>query len=296
MSTNRNVVLITGASSGFGRLAALFLARKGFHVFATMRAVSGHNAQAAREVAEQAQRESLNLRVVELDVTNDASVKRAVEDTLAEGARLDVLINNAGAGIVDLSEEVTVAQAQRQLDVNFFGIVRMNRAVLPAMRSQGRGLLLHVSSGAGRLAIPGLGLYCASKFAMEALAETYRYELAGLGIDSVILEPGAYATPIVDKLERGEDPERKSGYGAIARFPEDVLSQIRSSRANPQEIADKILQIIQTPAGQRQLRYRLGPGGPGVERINALTDEVQAQVLEAFGVAKLAKFNTASGD
>ena len=197
---------------------------------------------------------------------------------------------------MDLSEAVTIAQAQRQLDVNFFGIVRMNRAVLPAMRRQASGLLLHVSSGAGRLAIPGLGLYCASKFAMEALAETYRYELAGLGIDSVILEPGAYATPIVDKLERGGDPERKSGYGAIAQFPEDVLLQIRSSRANPQEIADKILQIIETPAGQRQLRYRVGPGGPGVERINAVTDEVQAQMLEAFGVAKLAKFKTASGD
>jgi len=162
--------------------------------------------------------------------------------------------------------------------------------VLPQMKRQGSGLLLHVSSGAGRLAIPGMGLYCASKFAMEALAETYRYELASQGIDSVILEPGAYSTPIADKLEAGEDSVRKAGYGEMAKVPGSVLRKIRNSRANPQEIADIVLEIIATPAGQRKLRYRVGPGGPGVERINTLTDEVQAQLLEAFGITAAAKF------
>jgi len=123
---------------------------------------------------------------------------------------------------MDLAECVTLAQAQRQFDTNFFGVLRMNRAVLPAMKRQGSGLLLHVSSGAGRLVIPGMGLYCASKFAMEALAEVYRYELASQGIDSVVIEPGAYATPIMEKLERGEDPGRKTGYGDMARVPEIV--------------------------------------------------------------------------
>jgi len=97
---------------------------------------------------------------------------------------------------MDLAESVTLAQAQWQFDTNFFGVLRVNRAVLPAMKRQGSGLLLHVSSGAGRLVIPGMGLYCASKFQMEALAEVYRYELASQGIDSVVIEPGAYATPI----------------------------------------------------------------------------------------------------
>ena len=133
-------------------------------------------------------------------------------------------------------------------------------------------------------------MYCASKFALEALAETYRYELASQGIDSVILEPGAYATPIADKLETGEDPERRTGYGEMEQVPGVVLQTIRSSRGNPQEIADKVLQIVQTPAGQRKLRYRVGPGGPGVERISALTDEIQAQLLEAFGITAAAKF------
>jgi NAD(P)-dependent dehydrogenase (short-subunit alcohol dehydrogenase family) len=168
--------------------------------------------------------------------------------------------------------------------------LRMNRAVLPIMKRQGSGLLLHVSSGAGRLAIPGMGLYCASKFAMEALAEVYRYELASQGIDSVILEPGAHATPILGKLEKGEDPARASGYGDMAQVPENLKAMVAGSRANPQDIADGVLQIIETPAGQRQLRYRIGPGGPGVEKINALTDEVQAQMLEAFGITALTKF------
>jgi len=292
MSSTQQVVLITGASSGFGRLIAETLARKKFRVFATMRNVKGRNTAAAREIAELAKRESLSLQVVELDVTDDLSVESAVSKIVLQCGRIDVLVNNAGYGIMDLAESVTMAQAQRQFDVNFFGVLRMNRAVLPAMKRQGSGLLLHVSSGAGRLAIPGMGLYCASKFAMEALAEVYRYELASQGIDSVVIEPGAYATGIMEKLERGEDPSRKSGYGEMALMPEKIQAKIGSSRANPQEIADFVLQIIETTAGQRPLRYRVGPGGPGVHRINALTDEIQAQLLEALGITEPTKFKT----
>jgi NAD(P)-dependent dehydrogenase (short-subunit alcohol dehydrogenase family) len=295
MPNPQQVVLVTGASSGFGRLIAETLAREKFQVFATMRNVNGRNAVAAREIRELAERESLSMQTMELDVTDDLSVERAVSKIALQCGRIDVLVNNAGFGIMDLAESVTLAQAKRQFDTNFFGVLRMNRAVLPAMRRQGNGLLLQVSSGAGRLAIPGMGLYCASKFAMEALAEVYRYELASLGIDSVVIEPGAYATPIMEKLERGEDSSRKTGYGEMAQIPERIRAKIASSRANPQEIADAVLRIIETPAGQRQLRYRIGPGGPGVQRINALTDEVQAELLEAFGIRALAKFKAQPG-
>jgi NAD(P)-dependent dehydrogenase (short-subunit alcohol dehydrogenase family) len=141
-----------------------------------------------------------------------------------------------------------------------------------------------------------MGLYCASKFAVEALAEVYRYELASQGIDSVVIEPGAYPTPIMTKLERGEDPARKKDYGEVAKIPEKVQGLIASSQANPQEIADAALQIIETPAGQRKLRYRVGPGGSGVPRINDLTDEIQAELLAAFGITPETKFKTrASG-
>ncbi|HET8922066.1 MAG TPA: SDR family oxidoreductase [Candidatus Acidoferrum sp.] len=295
MSSTTEVVLVTGASSGFGRLISETLARRGFAVFATMRDVKGRNAAASRELQDLGKRESLRLHVLELDVTDDTSVVRAVSEVLAKYGRIDVLVNNAGYGVMDLAETVSLAQAQRQFDTNFFGIMRMNRAVLPGMKRQGSGLLLHVSSGAGRLAIPGMAIYCASKFAMEALAEVYRYELASLGIESVVIEPGAYATPIMGKLEIGEDPARKSGYGEMTEVPEKLKAKIGASRANPQEIADKVLQIIDTPAGQRQMRYRVGPGSPGVERINTVTDEIQAQMLEAFGIAALTKLKVPSG-
>jgi len=127
---------------------------------------------------------------------------------------------------------------------------------------------------------------------MEALAEVYRYELGSQGIDSVVIEPGAYATSAIEKLERGEDAERKNGYGEMALVPERIVSKLVNARANPQEIADFVLQIIETPAGHRQLRYRVGPGGPGVQKINAVTDEVQAQMLEAFGITEATKFKS----
>jgi NAD(P)-dependent dehydrogenase (short-subunit alcohol dehydrogenase family) len=294
MPTPKQVVLITGASSGFGRLIAETLARQNFHVLATMRNVNGKNATAAQEMRELAKRESTALQVLELDVTDDGSVERAVSEVAAKGGRIDVLVNNAGFGITDLVETVPMPQAQRQFDVNVFGILRMNRAVLPHMKRQKSGLLLHVSSGAGRVVIPGMGLYCASKFAMEALAEAYRYELASQGIDSVVIEPGAYATPIMEKLEEGDDPGRKEGYGETAKIPGMILEKLRGSRANPQEVADAVLRIIETPAGTRALRYRIGPGAGGVEAINEVCARVQAQLIEAYGIAAATRFVTKS--
>src|SRR5260370_2888150 len=147
MSSTQQVVIITGASSGFGRLIAETLARKKFRVFATMRNVKGRNTAAAREIAELAKRESLSLQVVELDVTDDLSVESAVSKIVLQCGRIDVLVNNAGYGIMDLAESVTMAQAQRQLDTNFFGVLLLNRAPLPAMKGQGSGSRLQVSSG-----------------------------------------------------------------------------------------------------------------------------------------------------
>jgi len=164
------VVVVTGASGGFGRLIVETLARNGYRVFATMRDVRTRNARAAAEIEALAQREGLALDVLEIDVTDEESTLRGIDAVIARHGRIDVLVNNAGSLIVDLAETVTTGQAQRLFDTNFFGVLRMNRAALPQMKRQGNGLLLHVSSGAGRLAIPALGVYCASKFALEALA------------------------------------------------------------------------------------------------------------------------------
>lgn len=296
MANANAVVLITGASSGFGRLTAETLARKRYQVFATMRDIEGRNANAARELREWASRESLPLAVIELDVTDDASVQRAVAAAIGQAGQIDVLVNNAAYGVLGITESFTTEQARRAFDTNFLGIVRMNRAVLPHMRQKGRGLLLYVSSGAGRVVIPCMGLYTASKFALEAFAETYRYELASQGIDSVIVQPGAYPTGILGRLEEGADGSRAATYGAVNEIPQKVSALVGASKANPQEIADAILQIIETPAGQREFRHRIGSGAGGVQAINANCEQIQRQVLEAFGVTQATKFRSSSPD
>ena len=287
---SKQVVLITGSSTGFGRLFAETLARKGHTVFATMRDPGGRNAKNGSEIRTLAERDSLPIYVLELDVTDDASVERAVDAAAAKAGRIDVVINNAGYFISGLAEAVTTEQAQRLMDANFFGPVRVNRAVLPHMRRQRSGVLMHISSGAGRVVLPSMGLYCASKFALEALAEAYNYELAAQGIESVIVEPGQYETPIFGNTVTAADEARTNTYGAVKQFPDKVNAALSSTAGNAQEVADTVLRIIETPAGERQLRYFVSPQNFGVDEINALSKQVQANVLEAFGLAADTKF------
>jgi len=287
---SKQVVFITGSSTGFGRLFTETLARKGHTVFATMRDPGGRNAKNAGEIRALAEKESLPVHVLEMDVTDDASVERAVDAAVGKAGRIDVAINNAGYYLSGLEEAVTTEQAQRLMDTNFIGPVRVNRAVLPHMRRQRSGVLIHVSSGAGRVVIPSAGFYCASKFALEALAEAYSYELGGQGIESVILQPGQYETPVFGNTVRGADEARASTYGAAKEIPAKINGALSSTAGNAQEVADEVLRIIETPAGEKQLRYFIGPQDFGVNEINALSKRVQTSVLEAFGLADDTKF------
>jgi len=287
---SKQVVLITGSSTGFGRLFANTLARNGHTVFATMREPGGRNAKNASEIRTLAEKDSLPMYVLELDVTDDSSVERAVNAAVAKAGRIDVAINNAGYFLSGLEEAVTTEQAKRLMDTNFFGPVRVNRAVLPHMRRQRSGVLMHISSGAGRVVLPALGFYCASKFALEALAEAYHYELAAQGIESVILEPGAYETAVFGNSVAAADEARANAYGAAKEIPAKVNAALSSTTANAQEVADAVLRIIETPAGEKQLRYFVSPRSFGVDEINALTKQVQANVLEAFGLVADTKF------
>ena len=294
MSEQKQVVLITGTSSGFGRLFAETFARVGYSVFATMRGVAGKNAKSAESLRAFATQNSVALEVLEMDVTDEASVNSAVAAAIAKTGRLDVAVNNAGFGYLDLMEAITVEQAKKIFDTNVFGVQRVARAVLPQMHKHKSGLLLQVSSGAGRVVIPAFGIYCASKFALEAMTEAYRYELAESGIDSVSLEPGAYKTEIFGKIDRGDDPARLGSYGAMKAAPERLNATLTTAAADPKEVADLALEILRTPFGKRQLRYRIGSGGPGVVEINKLTDQIQQQLLNAFGLAEVARQTTSS--
>ena len=287
---SKQVVLITGSSTGFGRLFTETLARKGHTVFATMRDREGRNAKNAAEIRTLAQKESLPIHVLEMDVTNDASVERAVDAAIAKAGRIDVAINNAGYYLSGLEEAVTTEQAQRLMDTNFIGPVRVNRAVLPHMRRQRSGVLMHISSGAGRVVIPSGGFYCASKFALEALAEAYSYELAAQGIESVIVQPGQYETPVFGNTVRAADEARTNTYGAVKEIPAKINAAFSSTAGNAQDVADAVLQIIETPAGEKKLRYFVSPQDFGLNEINALSERVQTSVLEAFGLAADTKF------
>src|SRR5712664_2388698 len=287
---SKQVVLITGSSTGFGRLFTETLARKGHTVFATMRDPAGRNAKNAAEIRTLAEKDSLPIHVLEMDVTDDASVQRAVDAAIARAGRIDVAINNAGYYLSGLEEAVTTEQARRLMDTNFLGVVRVNRAVLPHMRRQRSGVIMHISSGAGRIILPSAGFYCASKFAMEALAEAYSYELASQGIESVIVEPGQYETPVFGNTVMAADQARTDTYGAVKEIPAKVNGALSSTAGNAQEVADAVLRIIETPAGEKQLRYFVSPQDFGLNEINALAKQVQTSMLEAFGLAADTKF------
>jgi NAD(P)-dependent dehydrogenase (short-subunit alcohol dehydrogenase family) len=249
-----------------------------------MRDPGGRNAKNASEIRALAEKDSLPIYVLELDVTDRASVERAVDAAVTKAGRIDVAINNAGYAVLGLAEAVTTEQVQRLMDTNFLGPVRVNRAVLPHMRRQRSGVLMHISSVAGRIIVPSMGFYCASKFALEAMAESYHYELAAQGIESVIVQPGAYETGF-DNIVTAADEARTNTYDAANDIPAKIHAALSSAAGNAQEVADAVLRIIETPAGEKQLRYMVSPASSGVDEINAVSKQVQDKILEAFGLA-----------
>jgi NAD(P)-dependent dehydrogenase (short-subunit alcohol dehydrogenase family) len=249
-------ILVTGSTSGFGRLTVETLARQGYRVFAGMRAAAGKNAPAAEELRTLAQRERLALQIVEIDVTDDASVERAIAVIIETAGRLDVVVNNAGVSYSGPLEAFTLEQVRQQFETNVFSVLRVNRAVLPQMREQGSGLLLQIGSISGRLALPFLGLYGATKFALEGLTESYHYELAPFGIDAAIIEPGTFPTTISANRQVAADAERFALYqSALDAFTVPFYAENRSATPpNPQEVADAVAHVIAQPAGERPLR------------------------------------------
>jgi NAD(P)-dependent dehydrogenase (short-subunit alcohol dehydrogenase family) len=248
-------ILVTGSTSGFGRLTVETLARQGYIVFAGMRAVAEKNALVAEELRTLAQREALALHIVEIDVTNDASVEQAIEAIIEATGRLDVVVNNAGVSYSGPLEAFTLEQVQQQFETNVFSVLRVNRAVLPQMREQGSGLLLQIGSIAGRIALPFLGLYGATKFTLEGLTEAYRYELAPFGIDAAIIEPGTFPTAISAKRQVAADTERFALYqAALDGFTKSFYAENRSATPpDPQQVADAVARVIALPAAERPL-------------------------------------------
>ena len=286
-------VLITGCSTGFGRTSAEVIARRGYPVFATMRDSTGRNRSHRDALESLAKQENLPLRVLEMDVTNDESVASAVREALNSVEQIDVVVNNAGVAQLGITEAYSIPKMQRLFEVNVFGAARVNRAVLPAMRRQRSGLLIHVSSAAGRIVLPYFGIYCASKFALEALADSYRFELTPFGVDSVVVEPGIHRTPILENFQAPDDESRAAEYQPEANYVAGVKAVFDAANAvpetpGPEIVAEAFIRLIEMPAGTRPFRtVPTAAMAPLLESYNAAADQIRQNAAQAFNVDDL---------
>jgi NAD(P)-dependent dehydrogenase (short-subunit alcohol dehydrogenase family) len=286
------IILITGASNGFGNDSAKTLAAAGHRVFATMRDMDGRHREAAQDLR------SVGIETLELDVTNDASVDGAFKVLLDKtDGKLDVLINNAGIAAGGLSETFTPDQLRAMFDVNVIGIQRMTRAALPALRKAGPGLVVNIGSILGRVTLPFFSLYGASKYAVEALTEGYRYELSQLGIDVVLVQPGPYPTKLYSAIQQPADAGRAEAYGEVAAMPgaltEYLGKMFASAEApDPHDVAKTLVDLVATPAGKRPHRVVVGLSF-GADEANAAIKPIQDKLVSNMGFGQLATLRTA---
>ena len=248
-----SVILITGASSGFGMLTALAFARQGDTVYAAIRDLNkGYPLQ------DEASATNLQVNLVELDVTDIGTIHAAVKHVLAEEKRIDVLVNNAGIHIPGALEDMPEADLHRVMDTNFFGVINMTRAVLPAMRKQKSGRIIMLSSVGGMISRAVDSIYCASKWALEGMSEGLRYEVARFGIKVSMIEPGVFRTPIGEKYRTSLDYPQASPYRDLLEFRIDKVAEAVNDGDDPQLVADLIVNVanqdnpeFRYPAGQQ---------------------------------------------
>ena len=294
-ATMKQVVLVTGASSGFGRMIADALAGAGHTAYASMRGLSGDNAHQVEEVAAYAADHGVDLRTVELDVQSDASVSTAVATIIAAHGRLDVLVHNAGHMVTGPSEAFTPEQLAQLYDVNVLGCQRVNRAVLPHMRGAGRGLLVWIGSSSVAGGVPPLlGPYFAAKAGMDALAVTYARELAPLGIETSIVVPGAFTTGTNHFANAGAPADKACAEAYERRWPERFTERMRDALAgtvpddaDPQEVARAVRRIVDAPFGRRPFRVVVDPASDGASVSYAVIDRVRTEFLHRIGFADL---------
>jgi NAD(P)-dependent dehydrogenase (short-subunit alcohol dehydrogenase family) len=281
-------ILITGASSGFGRLTAETLANSGHTVFAGFRSTDG----VKKQIADALRRK--DVEILTLDVTDQQSVDSAIAQLLKKSpGGLDVVVNNAGMASAGISEGFTPEQTRELFEVNVFGVQRMIRATAPLLRAKRAGLLINVGSILGRVTLPFFGLYGASKYAVEALTDSYRYELSQFGVDVVLVQPSAYPTNMYAAAQQPANGNLAEEYGDVAQILGKILNTFATlfqgeNAPNPQDVATAIDKIVSTPAGSRPNRVVVGlPFGS--DAVNSAVAPIQDGVMESLGLADLTK-------
>jgi NAD(P)-dependent dehydrogenase (short-subunit alcohol dehydrogenase family) len=289
------VIVITGASSGFGALTARALARAGHTVYAGMRQTTGRNAPQVAEVERYAAEQGVNLRAIEMDVASEPSCERAIEQIVEREGRLDVVVHNAGHMVFGPAEAFTPEQLAELYDVNVLSTQRVNRAALPHLRRQGRGLLVWVSSSSVTGGTPPfLAPYFAAKAGMDALAVVYARELTRWGIETSIVVPGAFTSGTNHFAHAGSpaDSARAAEYeaGPYAGLGEQItrgFGAIVPPDADAGLVAEAIVRVVDTPFGKRPFRVHIDPTSDGAEVANAVSDRVRAEMLHRVGLADL---------
>lgn len=290
-----SVILVTGASSGFGRMTAEALAKAGHIVFASMRATTGRNAPQVESAATFSREHNVDLRTVELDVQSQDSADAAVEQIIAEAGRIDVVVHNAGHMMFGPAEAFTPEQFAQQYDVNVLGTQRVNRAVLPHLRAQRKGLLVWVSSSSSAGGTPPyLAPYFAAKAAMDALAVQYARELSRWGIETSIIVPGAFTGGTNHFAHAGHpaDDVRVAEYeaGPYANFGEQIqkaFTAIVPPDADASKVADAIVDVVDAPFGKRPFRVHIDPSQDGADVGFTVLDRLRAEMLHRVGMSDL---------
>ncbi|WP_112239985.1 SDR family oxidoreductase [Kribbella monticola] len=290
---SKNIV-VTGASSGFGAMTARALADAGHRVYAGMRNTSSRNAAAVAELADYAKSRSVDVRALELDVTQQESVDSAIKEVLAEAGEIDVIVHNAGHMVLGPAEAFTPEQLMEVYDVNVLSTQRVNRAVLPHLRARGDGLLVWVGSSSTRGGTPPyLAPYFAAKAAEDSLAVSYAAELARFGIDTTIVVPGSFTTGTNHFAHAGHpaDADIAAAYDAqYAGLMDQVaqrLAALAPSTADPTEVARQIARVVDLPKGSRPFRVHIDPADDGSERVNELGDRIREEFYERIGLTDL---------
>ncbi len=292
---SKHIILVTGASSGFGLMTAQLLAQAGHTVYASMRETKGRNATQVANLAAWASEQKADLRTVELDVQSDASAEAGVAAILAEAGRLDVIVHNAGHMVFGPLEAFTPDQLIQQYDVNVLGAQRVNRAALPHLRAQRKGLLVWVGSSSTRGGTPPfLGPYFAAKAAMDALAVSYSTELALWGVETTIMVPGAFTKGTNHFAHAGapSDKARAAAYEAgpyagIADKALKGLAGLEPADADPTEVAGEIVRVVDTPFGKRPFRVHVDPSQDGAEIVNAVADRMRREMYRNIDLEEL---------
>jgi len=291
----KQIILVTGASSGFGLMTSKSLAQAGHTVYASMRETQGKNAPRVTDVSNWAKAEGVDLRTVELDVQSDTSAESGIAQVLAEAGRLDAIVHNAGHMVFGPAEAFTPDQLMQQYDVNVIGAQRVNRAALPHMRQQGKGLLVWVGSSSTRGGTPPfLAPYFAAKAAMDALAVSYSTELALWGIETTIMVPGAFTKGTNHFAHAGKpaDAERTAEYETgpytgIADKALKGLAGLEPADADPEEVAREIVRVVDTAFGKRPFRVHVDRSHDGAEIVNGVADRMRTEMYRNIGLEDL---------